>query len=66
MKEKIKDIFGDVIYLNDNMFILAENFSELFSDSEDFSYDELMRVEKENNFGYKKHIEKWEKEGLIE
>ena len=66
MLEKTKELFGGSIELDEGLFVSAEKFAELFSEAEEFSYVELMRVEEENDYGYKKYIEEWKKEGLIE
>ena len=66
MLEELRKIFGDTIQLSKNVSVDIEKFKQLFSDVEKLTFDELMRVDEENNYGYEKYIEKWKEEGLIE
>ena len=66
MKQEVFNTFGRNIELEKAVSVSAKDFSELFSDAEELSYDELTRVEEENDYGYKKYIEEWKKEGLID
>ena len=50
-----------------NGFVTAEKFAELFSESSDNpSYQELINIDEQNNYGYKKFFDKCKEEGLIE
>ena len=66
MITKLNEIFGGRIKLTNSMTVKTDKFSELFSDANELTYDELMRVEEENDYGYEKYIEEWKSEGLIE
>ena len=66
MKKELEKIFGDIIELEDNTQVSCDRFDEMFSDAEKLTYNELIRVEENENYGYAEYIEKWKKEGLIE
>ena len=66
IEKQLKNIFGDIININSCVMVETKKFSELFTDAKELTYDELMRVEKENNYGYEKYIEEWKEKGLFE
>ena len=66
MLEQLKMIFGDSIPLKNHGFVDVEKFSNLFSEVEQISYEELIRVNNKNDYAYSQYIEDWREKGLIE
>lgn len=66
MIDKLLNTFGTTIKLTKYVTVSSFAFADLFKDAESFTYDELMKIEEENNYGYKKYIKQWEEEGILD
>ena len=64
--ERLVEIFGETIVLSEGLTVNTEVFASLFSDCEDVSCAELLRVDTEKDYGYAPYIEQWKEQGLIE
>ena len=65
MQKTVESLLGDPIRLKNNLIVPAWKFSELFVEAENISYDELMRIDAEKEYGYSRYIEEWKERGLI-
>ena len=62
---KLKEIFGDVIILEEGLTVSTDILAKLFIGCTDVNFDELKRVDEENSYGYSIYIDRWKQQGLI-
>ena len=64
--KSLEEIFGNKIDLDTGLFVSIENLANYFIGIEELTYNELMKIENENNYGYAEYILQWKEKGLIE
>lgn len=62
--DDVRNVFGDMIKISQFVQVDATTFANLFSDANDMSYNELIRVD-ENIKGYKLFLDQCKAEEIL-